>query len=152
MVEIGSRLPESYQRLVEAEGLGEVVRYRKEAVDFSEMFRLLSSIDVVLFLVDGSVRACASYNRYKISGSSTLVKSFRKVCAASRDFKLDEVLEERSVRYDGRAVEEVFEAIGTGVLNKEAVRELEQTYSVSGIPSREEESRRFASLLEGMKG
>jgi hypothetical protein len=125
-----------------------VVRHYEEFVSFEEMFRVLRTVDIVLFLVDSSVRDCAVYNRYKITGSSTLIKGFRKACAASRDFQIDEILADKCFYYDGSHIEELFDALANGSINREAVRKMEARYDGMTILSREEQKKRLVGALK----
>jgi len=144
-------LPGEYRDFVNRHDLGHVVRCHDQFVPFEEMFRILRSVDIVLFLIDATVRDCAAYNRCKITGSSTLIKGFRKACAASRDFKLDEILEDKCFLYDGSHVEELFESIANGSIDKAAVREREARYEGNLLLTREEQKARLVRALKGVR-
>jgi hypothetical protein len=142
------KLPVEYRDFVKSRDLGHVVRYYERFVPFEEMFHVLRNVDVVMFLIDSTVRDCALYNRYKISATSTLVKGFRKACAASRDFRLDATLADKCFLYDGSRVEQVFEAIADGTITKAAVRKIEAGYADQRLLSREEQQARLVLALK----
>ncbi len=141
-------LPVEYREFVARHDLGRVVRHYESFVTFEEMFSVLRNVDIVMFLVDSTVPDCTFYNRYKISGTSTLIKGFQKACAASRDFRLDALLADECFFYDGSHVEQIFESIATGSINKKAVRGMEAQYAGKRCLSREEQKAR---LVRGLR-
>ncbi len=128
-------------------GLDDVVRCGAGFVPFADLFRILRRTDLVLFLVDASVDDCARYNRTKITGSSTLVKAFRRASIASNDFRLDAVLADACVRHDGDRIDDVFEAIASGRLTRADARAMERTHDANPALSREAQKTRLAAAL-----
>jgi glycosyltransferase involved in cell wall biosynthesis len=95
------RAPGWVQELIRQHDLQGLVEHYTEFVPFREMFEKLAEMDIVLFLVDNEVGNARHYNRYKISGTSTLIKAFRKACACSTDFPVDDSLADKSFYYEG---------------------------------------------------
>jgi hypothetical protein len=144
---VGS-LPVEYRQFIARHDLGGVVRSYDDYVPFEEMFRVLRNTDVVLFLIDDSVPNSKFYNRYKISGTSSLVKGFHKVSAVSRDFPIDAVLADKCFYYDGLHLEQIFEAIENGSISKPLVREMEARYASADALSREQQKTRLLAALK----
>jgi len=147
VVHIVGKLPKEYRRFIARYELDELVRYYDHYVSFEEMFRVLRMVDIVLFLIDSTSSYRQTYNRYKISGSSNLIKGFRKVCASSRDFPVESILRDKCFFYDGAQLEQLFEAIADGYITREVVREKEARYTGLDILSREEQQSRLLSGL-----
>jgi hypothetical protein len=101
----------------------------------------------VLFLIDATVRDCNVYNRYKITGSSTLIKAFGKACASSRDFSVDALLADQCFFYEGAHIEELIEAIANGSVNKDSVHAMETRHAGKPVLSREAQRERLVSAL-----
>jgi hypothetical protein len=148
VVHLVGKLPPQYRDFVQEHDLGQVVRCYDRFVPFEEMFRVLRRVDMVMFLIDSTVRYSSSYNRYKISGTSTLVKSFRKACAASRDFRLDAALTDKCFWYDGARIEQIFQGIADGSITAAAARQIEARYANLRLLSREEQQARLLGALE----
>ena len=142
------RLPVEHREFIASHDLGDMVRYYDTFVPFEEMFRVLRGVDVVMFLIDSTVRHCNEYNRYKISGASTLIKAFRKACAASRDFRIDATLADKCFFYDGSRVEQFFQSIANGTITKATVRMIEARFGTVGVLSREIQKSRLLDALK----
>ncbi len=141
-------LPAEYKRFIIQHDLGQMVRCYEGFVPYEEMFRVLRNVDIVMFLIDATVPNCKLYNHYKISGTSLLIKGFQKVCAASRDFRVDAILADKCFFYDGAQVEQLFESIEDGSINKATVRAMEASYENAGIFSREQQKARLVGGLQ----
>jgi hypothetical protein len=151
-VEIVGKLPAEYRALIRERGLEPLVRYSESFVPFEEMFETLRRVDVVLFLIDASVRDCDVYNHLKITGSSTLIKGFRKVCAVSRDFRVDALLADKCLFYEGAQLERLFEDIASGRVNREAIRALETRYERDAILTAGAQRARLVAALARASG
>ena len=145
-------LPEEYRCFIRDHQLEPVVRYYDSFVPFEELFRVLRKVDIVLFLIDATVRDCAVYNRYKITGSSTLIKGFGKACASSRDFRVDASLVDQCFFYAGDRVEELFEAIADGRINRSTVSGLAARASDKALFTREAQRDRLVRALKTVRG
>ena len=97
---------------------GSVVQTYPEFVPFKRMFELLAEVDLVLFLIDGSVSNSQFYNRHKISGTSTLMKAFENVAACSTEFLVDESLADRCFFYEGADLQSLLTLINEGKLTR----------------------------------
>jgi glycosyltransferase involved in cell wall biosynthesis len=148
MVHLVGSAPPRYRDLIARHDLGGMVRCYDSFVPFEEMHRILRGIDLVLFLIDNSVPNGQFYNRYKISGTSCLVKGFRKACACSRDFPVDAVLADKCFFYDGAHVEQLFEGIANGTITKAAIRKMESLYADATILSRDYQKTRLLSAIQ----
>jgi glycosyltransferase involved in cell wall biosynthesis len=144
-------LPEDYRSFIRDHHLDPVVQYYDAYVTFEELFRVLHKVDIVLFLIDATVRDCAVYNRYKITGASTLIKGFGKACASSRDFRVDASLVDQCCFYESDRVEELFEAIADGRINPRTVRGLEAHATGKPLFSREAQRDRLLRALKTVR-
>lgn len=151
-VEIVGKLPSEYRALIRERGLEPIVRYSEAFVPFEELFETLRRVDVVLFLIDASVRDCDVYNRLKITGSSTLIKGFRKVCAASRDFRVDASLADKCLFYEGTHLEQLFDDIASGRVSRKAIKALEARYDRDVHLTAEAQRQRLVSALARASG
>ena len=147
VVHLVGSLPPEYKQFIARHDLGQIVRYHESFVPFEEMFHILRNVDLVMFLIDATVRNYDLYNRYKISGTATLAKGFQKICAASRDFPVDATLVDKCFFYDGSHVEQIFEQIEDGSINKTLIRKMEAGYANQGILSREVQKARLLGAL-----
>lgn len=146
---IVGRLPEAHVNFIKTNKIGHIVHYAEAFVPFEKMFEVLRKVDIVLFLIDASVRDCEVYNRYKITGSSTLIKGFQKVCASSKDFCVDGVLTDKCFFYDDDHVEQLFNMIENGVITKAVVRQMESRYAGNTLLYHNVQKKR---LIESLKG
>ena len=112
------------------------------------MIRVLRRLDIVMFLIDSSVPNLELYDRYKVSCTAIWVKAFRKACAASRDYRLDEILRDKCFFYDGSRVEQIFEAIEDGSLNRALLKDVEARYVANESLSRGEQKKRLIRALK----
>ncbi len=142
------KAPTGYQDMIEQEGLCKWVKYYDRFVSFEEMFSILRRLDLVLFLIDRNVADCELYNRYTIPCTSIWVNSFHKACAASRDFRLDERLKDKCIFYEGSRVEQLFESIENGSVNRELLGEMESRYASDTSLSRDEQKQRLVRALK----
>jgi hypothetical protein len=106
------------QREIRQHRSGAIVQSYPEFVPFQRMFELLAEVDLVLFLIDGSVGNSQLYNRYKISGTSTLMKAFKTAGACSTEFLVDESLADRCFFYEGADVQSLLTLINEGKLTR----------------------------------
>ena len=148
VVHLSGTIPEHFRKVVAKNDLGDMVRYYENYVSYEEMFRVLRNVDIVLFLIDAAVPNCNVYNRYKVSGTSTLVKGFHKVCAASRNFHIDAVLADKCFYYDGSHVEQLFENVENGSINKAVVREMQARYAAASVLHRDYQKARLLDALK----
>ncbi|NTU73519.1 glycosyltransferase family 4 protein [Candidatus Roizmanbacteria bacterium] len=86
------KAPQWLQDEIKSNGLEHVVEIYQTFVPFRKMFEILAEMDIVLFLIDNHVHNAQYYNRYKITGTSTLMKAFKKAGASSTDFPVDDLL------------------------------------------------------------
>lgn len=103
-VRLVGKTPPDLQARIRQYNLETLVDYQTDFVPFRTMFTLLEETDVMLFLIDRGVNNSRHYNRYKISGTSTLMKAFRKAGASSTDFTVDESLRDACFSYPGTDV------------------------------------------------
>ena len=130
-VHLVGKAPAWLQAEIQRNDLQKIVTLYERFVPFREMFDLFDGMDLVLFLIDGSVANAGHYNRYKISGTSTLMKAFPKAGASSTDFILDDALKPRCYFYEGQNVQGLLEQIARGEITGETIRaKLEATASV----------------------
>lgn len=94
-----------------------LVRTFDDFVPFKQMFDLVNEVDLVLFLIDSSVSNAQFYNRYKITGTSVLMKAFNKAAACSTEFLVDEILAGRCFYYEGADLQSLLASINEGRLS-----------------------------------
>ncbi len=119
-------------------------------VPFHEMFRLLEEVDAVLFLIDSQVAYADQYNRYKISGTSTLMKAFKKVGCTSTDFRIDECLADACWTYEGDQIEHFLNRILDGTLTVETLRMKAMAYDGLRDLMYERQQERLVSVIENV--
>lgn len=130
-VHLVGKAPAWLQAEIQRNDLQKIVTIYGRFVPFREMFDLFDDMDLVLFLIDDSVANACHYNRYKISGTSTLMKAFPKAGASSTDFALDDALKPRCYFYEGRNVQSLLEQIARGEITGETIQaKLEANASV----------------------
>ncbi|HRY50715.1 MAG TPA: hypothetical protein P5186_21915 [Candidatus Paceibacterota bacterium] len=142
--------PQWLQDEIKQHRLEYLVRIYHEFVSFQKMFELVEEMDLVLFLIDDTVRSVRHYNRYKISGTSTLIKAFNKVAVSSTDFPVDDSLRGRCFFYDRTGVKSFLERINKGDLTK---TDIQNKLSASKDESRfsfEQEQARLVSMIRGV--
>jgi hypothetical protein len=151
-IHLVGKLPAEYRDFIRANRIEHLVRYSDTFVPFDAMFETLQSVDIVLFLIDASVRDCDVYNRYKITGSSTLIKGFKKVCASSRDFRVDATLTDTCVYYDGAQVEQLFAQIESGQITRDLIRAMEARYAGAEYLQKGRQQARLVGALRRLSG
>lgn len=121
-VHLAGKAPAWLRAEIQQHNLQQIVTIYDQFIPFREMFNLFDEMDVVLFLIDDSVANARHYNRYKISGTSTLLKAFPKVCASSTDFDLDDTLQAGSYFYDGQDIQGLLERIAQGKITHSTIQ------------------------------
>lgn len=147
-IHLVGELPNEYRKFIKQNHLVDVVHCHDEFVSFTDLSKIIQHIDVILFLIDSSVPSVKTYNYYGVSGTSTLIKGFRKACASSRDFKVDATLLDKCFLYDGDHVEQLFQQIADGKITKSIVRTLEAKYQDMPLFSRQLQKQRLLSILK----
>ena len=143
---VGQATPAIHEFII-ANGLDSIVEYSTEFVPFRALFAQLSEMDIVLFLVDREVAGIALYNRYKITGTSSLVKAFRKAGAFSTDFVVDDSLADKCFSYPGTDVASLLRQIADGLITTADVRAKTLRYEGQGLFGFREQQVRLASVL-----
>jgi len=144
---VGKASREIEQRIKER-NLACAVRYFTEFVPFREMFALLFEVDIVLFLIDHSVRHARVYNLYKISGTSTLMKAFRKAGASSSEFQIDTSLADKCFYYSGADIDSLLRALSDGSVTRDDIQKKTATYEGQRLFSFEEQQARLVSMIQ----
>jgi hypothetical protein len=128
------------------------VEHYTEFVPFREMFEKLAEMDIVLFLVDNEVGNARHYNRYKISGTSTLIKAFRKACACSTDFPVDDSLADKSFYYEGSDIGSLLKRIADGTIRSGDVRQKTARYGDQTLFSLPHQRAGLVALVNEVAG
>jgi len=144
---VGKAPPEIVD-FIDQHQLKNIVTIYHAFVPFHEMFSLLEEMDVVLFLIDSQVAYAAQYNRYKISGTSTLMKAFKKVGCTSTDFKSDETLADVCWTYEGSRIEHFLSRILDGSLTPQKLRQKATAYEGIRELTFDRQQNRLVTLIE----
>lgn len=139
------------QTYIKEHKLENVVMYYTEFVPFLAMFQLLAEMDMVLFLIDGEVKNSKYYNKYKISGTSTLMKAFKKAGVSSTDFSVDESLFGRCFFYSGTDIKSFLDMIDHGKINIMDIRKKVETCKGGMEFSFEQQQARLFSMIQRVK-
>jgi glycosyltransferase involved in cell wall biosynthesis len=115
---------------------------------FLDMFALSENVDLVFFLIDSDVENYQYYNKYKVSGTSVLLKTFRRVGVSSDDFPIDRTLKETVLYYHGTDVGSVLEKIVRGEITHAQVAEMERRYAGIDLLSYETQRRQLIAALK----
>ena len=126
---------------------GAVVQTYLEYVPFRQMFDVLAEVDLVLFLIDASVGNFDQYNRYKISGTSTLAKAFGKAVACSTEFTVDEMLADRCFYYEGADLKSLLTLINEGKLTAGDIEDKVLSSAGSAVPTFDDQRDHLVSLV-----
>lgn len=140
--------PLGVQAYINKHNLQGAVEYYTEFVSFRKMFDLFNEMDIVLFLIDRDVKTYRNYNRYKISGTSSLIKAFRKAGAASTDFLVDASLSDKCFYYDGTDIKSLLRQIDEGHITAEDVRLKTEKYDQERMFSFVSQQARLVSALQ----
>jgi hypothetical protein len=152
-MEVGFRIylvgkaPPEIQNYIQTHGLDTMVETFSAFVPFHTMFSLLAEMDVVMFLVDRHVKYAGQYNRYKISGTSTLMKAFRKVGCASDEFLVDASLAAACFTYPGDDIGHFLRQIADGHITLDTVRAKASGYAADDVFSFTKQQTRLVSLI-----
>ncbi len=118
---------------------------------FKDMFALAENMDLVFFLIDSEVDNFQYYNKYKVSGTSVLLKTFRKIGVSSDDFHIDRTLKDTVFHYHGTDVYSVLERILHGEIKKTYIAEMEKRYDEIDLLSFETQQRQLIVSLGLMR-
>jgi hypothetical protein len=144
------KIPTKYLKFIREQGLTDIVRYYEEYVSYADMFTLLESMDLVMFLVDSQVHNHKHYNRYKITGTSTLVKSFRKACVSSTDFAVDGMLADKCFYYSHSNIQEFNDQIAAGDIFRETVKAKVARYADNRLFDFDVQRQRFTASISNL--
>lgn len=142
---IGSAPPE-FEETIRQQGLKEIVSVYGYC-SFADMFALAENMDLVFFLIDSNVHNFRYYNKYKVSGTSVLLKTFRKVGVSSDEFLVDRSLQNTVFYYHGADVGEILKKIARGEITKAMIAEMERRYSDVRLLSFETQQRQLIAAL-----
>jgi hypothetical protein len=142
---IGSAPPD-FVEMIRRKGLEDCVSVYGFC-SFVDMFALSESVDLVFFLIDSAVENYQYYNKYKVSGTSVLLKTFRRVGVSSDDFLIDRTLKDTVLYYRGTDVGSVLEKLVCGEITHAQIAELERRYAAIDLLSYETQRRRLIAAL-----
>jgi hypothetical protein len=111
------------------------------------MFALSESMDLVFFLIDSDVENYQYYNKYKVSGTSVLLKTFRRIGVSSDDFQVDRTLKETMLYYRSTDVGSVLEKLVRGEITHAQIAELERRYASIDLLSYNTQRRQLITAL-----
>ena len=152
-VHLVGKAPAWLQAEIRRNDLQKIVTLYERFVPFREMFDLFDGMDLVLFLIDDSVANAGHYNRYKISGTSTLMKAFPKAGASSTDFILDDALKPRCYFYSGQNVQGLLEQIARGEITRETIQaKLETTAAIPEYSFQRQQALLMEMIEKAMGG
>jgi hypothetical protein len=143
-------LPAKYRRFIREQGLADIVIWFDEHVSYTDLFGALERVDLVLFLIDAGVQNHKHYNRYKITGSSSLAKAYRKACASSTDFPMDGSLADKCFYYDGCNVQELNHQVRAGQISAGSVKAKAARYAGNRLFDLETQRQRLTSAVRGL--
>lgn len=127
-VRIVGKTPPGVEARIREYHLDSIVDYQTDFVPFRTMFTQLEETDIVLFLIDHTVRNAQHYNQCKISGTSTLMKAFRKAGASSTDFPVDDSLRDACFTYPGTDVGHLLRQISDGAITAADIHNKSASY------------------------
>jgi hypothetical protein len=142
------KAPQAVHEFIVTNRLDHIVEHGTEFISFRRMFALLADMDIVLFLVDRETANIALYNCYKITGTSSLVKAFRKVGATSSDFKIDESLADKCFVYSGTEIQSLLHQISDGKISATEVEAKRRRYESDALFSFAVQQAHLVSFLE----
>lgn len=145
-VHIIGAAPASFAASVREAGLGDDVRMYGFC-SFAEMITRVEEMDLVLFLIDRDVENAEYYNKYKISGTSSLLKAFRKVGVASSDFPIDRTLLDTVFTYPGTDIGAFLRGLSQGQVGRERLAEMERRYADKRVLDFATQQRLLAEAL-----
>lgn len=114
---------------------------------YADMFALVEHMDIVLFLIDSQVTGHNLYNRYKVTGTSVMLKAFHKVGASSDEFPVDKLLADTTYFYPGQDLGVLFKQIALGEIGKDQIRAREARYKDKSLLTFENQQTRLLSAL-----
>jgi glycosyltransferase involved in cell wall biosynthesis len=138
--------PVEFHALVREKGLEDVVSVYGFC-SFVDMFALSESMDLVFFLIDSDVENYQYYNKYKVSGTSVLLKTFRRIGVSSDDFQVDRTLKETMLYYRSTDVGSVLEKLVRGEITHAQIAELERRYASIDLLSYNTQRRQLITAL-----
>ncbi len=128
-------------------GLQDRINCYSSRPTFAEMFYLLEHTDLVMFLIDNNIEYADYYNRYKITGTSTLLKAFKKAGISSTDFAVDSSLADKCFYYQGADVGAILKQVASGAITPDQVRDKTALYEGEELFSFEYQRERLLSTL-----
>ncbi len=145
------KAPSAVQDFIRTHHLESVIEFYPAFVPFHMMFSLLNDMDIVLFLIDHQVTYAEQYNRYKISGTSTLMKAFKKAGCTSTDFHVDDSLAAKCFTYPGTDIGRFLEQISEGRITRCLLQEKAAAYADDEQFSFQRQKTRFLSVIHGVQ-
>jgi hypothetical protein len=143
------KAPQKVRDYIQGNHLENLIEFYPDFVPFRRMFLLLAEMDIVLFLIDRTVKNSKHYNRYKITGTSTLLKAFKKAGASSSDFPVDDTLGDKCFYYPGSDVGGFLRQISEGTITKDDIRKRTAAYEGQTVFSFAEQQGRLVSAIQG---
>ena len=144
------KAPQWLQDEIKQYNLAGVVEIYSEFVSFQKMFDILNEMDLVLFLIDNAVSNSRYYNKYKISGTSTLVKAFKKAGLSSTDFNVDSTLVDRCFYYKGTDIKSFLNRINNEELTKIDIQNKIAAMHENAEFTFEKQKERLVSMINRM--
>jgi glycosyltransferase involved in cell wall biosynthesis len=135
---------------IKRNGLEDAVTTYNGFIPFQKSFALLRQMDLVLFLIDNTVPNARYYNRFKISGTSILMKIFKKVGVSSTDFIMDESLISRCFFYDKTDIKGFLVRLNNGSISDADILAKVANLSDESEYSFERQQSKLISIIEGV--
>jgi hypothetical protein len=138
--------PAEFVKMIQKKGLADIISVYGFC-SFADMFALAENMDMVFFLIDSEVPNFQYYNKYKVSGTSVLLKTFRKVGISSDDFPVDRSLQNTVLYYQGTDVGAILKEVARGAITKKQIQEMEKKYAEESLISFETQQQQLIRAL-----
>ena len=146
------KAPQWLQDELKLNCLERVVEIYQTFVPFKKMFEILAEMDIVLFLIDNQVHNAQYYNRYKITGTSTLMKAFKKAGASSTDFPVDDLLVDCCYFYQSVDIGSLLSRINNGEISLADIQSKVAKYGQKQEYCFSTQQARLVSMIQRVTG
>jgi hypothetical protein len=142
-----SNIPSAYACLISDLEVGEHLVTYDHRLPFQALFSLVERIDLLAFLIDRTVPNSEHYNRTKISGTSSILKAFRKPALSSTDFEVDRAWNDATFYYPEDHIENFLTAVARGEITKVTIARRAANIQVPHYMRFEEQRSNYVALV-----